>query len=173
VPLEIYPAAQKEVSLASPTSSAAAGRARRATDDEILGLVTGPAASKPENSRPDLELAGGLESSARENDARGKGNLTQEFSEQGVPENLRRTLEENPELRTASQDAQEYRKTFETPEAARQATALLADLDRMDALFFSRKPEDHAELARTVAALDPVAFGSLAKAIAELANNSQ
>jgi hypothetical protein len=43
----------------------------------------------------------------------------------------------------------------------------------MDALFFSRKPEDLAELARTVAALDPISFASLAKAIVELANHSQ
>lgn len=70
-------------------------------------------------------------------------------------------LQENPDLHAAWQDVQKYRETFETPEAARQATALLADLDRMDALFFSRKPED------------PAAFASLARAIADLANNSQ
>jgi hypothetical protein len=36
----------------------------------------------------------------------------------------------------------------------------------MDALFFSRRPEDHAELARAVANLDPAAFASLAQAMA-------
>ena len=60
---------------------------------------------------------------------------------------------------------QAYRATFATPEEARTATALLADLDRMDALFFSRRPEDHAELARAVAGLDPTAFASLAQAM--------
>jgi hypothetical protein len=39
----------------------------------------------------------------------------------------------------------------------------------MDALFFSRRPEDHAELARVVATLDPNAFASLAQAITALA----
>jgi len=36
----------------------------------------------------------------------------------------------------------------------------------MDALFFSRRPEDHAELACAVASLDPAAFASLAQAMA-------
>ena len=39
----------------------------------------------------------------------------------------------------------------------------------MDALFYSRRPEDHAELARSIAELDPAAFASLAKAIGEQA----
>jgi hypothetical protein len=33
-------------------------------------------------------------------------------------------------------------------------------LNRMDALFFSRRPEDLAELARAVAKLGPDAFAS-------------
>jgi hypothetical protein len=89
------------------------------------------------------------------------------------PEALRATLDANPELRRAWDDAQAYRETFASPEEARTATALLADLDRMDALFFSRRPEDHAELARAVASLDPAAFASLAQAMAGLATESQ
>jgi hypothetical protein len=50
---------------------------------------------------------------------------------------------------------------------------LLADLDRMDALFFSKRPEDHAALARAVADLDPAAFASLAKAMNGLATEPQ
>src|SRR6185437_6132164 len=84
------------------------------------------------------------------------------------PASFRGIFEANPELRQAWQDAQQYRETFPTPEAARAATAQLADLDRMDALFFSRRPEDHAELARVVASLDPEAFASLAQAITAL-----
>ena len=38
----------------------------------------------------------------------------------------------------------------------------------MDALFFSQRPEDHAELARSVAQLDPQSFASLARAISAL-----
>ena len=87
----------------------------------------------------------------------------------GDPEKLRAAFEANPELRQAWDDARAYRETFATPEEARNATALLADLNRMDALFYSRRPEDHAELARSIAELDPGAFASLAKAIGEQA----
>lgn len=89
------------------------------------------------------------------------------------PEDLRGIFEANPELRRAWQDAQEYRRTFATPEEARSATALLADLNRMDALFFSRRPEDHAELARTIAELDSGAFASLAHAMAQVSAETQ
>jgi hypothetical protein len=89
------------------------------------------------------------------------------------PANFRTIFEANPELRQAWDDAQQYRATFSTPEAARAATAQLADLDRMDALFFSRRPEDHAELARAVTSLDPQAFASLAQAIAAQAAEAQ
>jgi len=41
----------------------------------------------------------------------------------------------------------------------------------MDALFYSRRLEDHAELAREVAKLDPDAFASLARAMNALAND--
>jgi hypothetical protein len=89
------------------------------------------------------------------------------------PEALRATLDANSELRRAWDDAQAYRESFASPDDARNATALLADLDRMDALFFSRRPEDHAELARAVAGLDPAAFASLAQAMTGLATGSQ
>jgi hypothetical protein len=45
-------------------------------------------------------------------------------------------------------------------------------MNRMDALFFSRRPEDHAELARAVSKLDPEAFTSLARAMNALANDA-
>src|SRR6202050_3699088 len=83
------------------------------------------------------------------------------------PAHLRAALEANPELRAAWRDAKAYRETFATPEEARAATGMLADLNRMDSLFFSRHPDDHAQLARAVAELDPVAFTSLARAMTE------
>src|ERR1700735_5542020 len=64
------------------------------------------------------------------------------------PVHLRAAFEENPELRAAWHDANTYRKTFATPEEALAATGMLADLNRMDTLFFSRRPEDPAQLAR-------------------------
>ncbi len=81
------------------------------------------------------------------------------------PAHLRATFDANPELRAAWRDASAYRESFATPDAARQATALLADVNHMDALFFSRRPEDHASLARAIANLDPAAFASLAEAM--------
>jgi hypothetical protein len=66
----------------------------------------------------------------------------------GEAAHLRAALDANPELRAAWQEAQAYRETFSTPEEARAAMGLLADLNRMDALFFSGRAEDHAELAR-------------------------
>ena len=88
------------------------------------------------------------------------------------PDNLRATFDANPELRAAWHDAHSYRESFATPDEARAATALLADLDRLDALFFSRRPEDHAELARAVANLDPEAFASLARAMSAHAGSA-
>ncbi|HEY2604985.1 MAG TPA: hypothetical protein VGJ10_03050 [Paraburkholderia sp.] len=41
----------------------------------------------------------------------------------------------------------------------------------MDALFYSRRPEDHTALARAVANLDPAAFASLAQAMNREASN--
>ena len=73
-------------------------------------------------------------------------------------------------MRDVWREAGAYRETFATPEEARAATARLGDLNRMDALFYSRRPEDHAELAREVAKLDPEAFASLARAMNALAN---
>jgi hypothetical protein len=91
---------------------------------------------------------------------------------EGEPEKLREVLDANPELRSAWQDAQAYRKVFATPQEAQEATALLADLNRLDTLFFSQRPEDHRQLAHAIAELDPTAFASLARAInAHLANS--
>ena len=88
------------------------------------------------------------------------------------PAHLRAAFDANPELRAAWHDAGAYRESFATPEAAREASALLADVNHTDALFFSRRPEDHAALARAIANLDPAAFASLAHAMAEFARSA-
>lgn len=176
---------------------AAPGLNSRSSDDEILGLTTHvprknahrgvDAASRDlaagREEQLDLELGGsdgvrddgGTRGEAREEsrnviDAarRAAENLTPE----DVPPNLREVFEANPELRDAWRDVNEYRETFATPEEARSATALLGDLNRMDSLFYSRRPEDHAELARAVAKLDPTAFASLAREMANLATSA-
>ncbi len=167
---------------------------RRLTDDEILGLADSglvgaryivpgedawrdvPHSSSPSNSstlssRVSPPQADDEESLFASDTTR----RTQDHAAETAPEPpaLRATIDANPDLRRAWHDAQAYRETFATPEEARAATALLADLDRMDALFFSHHPEDHAELARAVASLDPSAFASLAHAMNTLAAESQ
>ncbi|MGH9724401.1 MAG: hypothetical protein ACRD41_04985 [Candidatus Acidiferrales bacterium] len=172
-----------------------AGRGAYLTDDEILGLVSDAMSRDREVSRETDEdaarsarqrkNANGANAASSENGTnRGNGetdaNAARGASSEGlaedpgavnaadgsVPENLRAAMEENPELRQAWQEAQDYREIFATPQAAREATAMLGDLNRLDELFFSRRPEDHAELARTVAQLDPAAFASLSRAMA-------
>ena len=88
------------------------------------------------------------------------------------PAHLKAAFAANPELRAAWHDANAYRKSFATPQEASAATGMLADLNRMDALFFSRRPEDHAQLARAVAELDPDAFASLARAMTLVAQSA-
>ncbi len=139
------------------------------TDDEILGLDTAsPRSPDPVQAAFDFDAtsADAESAPASESAAAAASNAPNHDAE---PAGFRGIFEANPELRRAWQDAQAYRETFATPEAARAATAQLADLDRMDALFFSRRPEDHAELARVVASLDPESFAGLAQAITTLA----
>jgi hypothetical protein len=135
---------------------------RAATDDEILGIGDAKARSS-ERTPPPNEAGDSADASTRASEP---GRETPDAGE--VPEALRAALETHPELQRVWDEAEAYRETFATPEAARAATAQIADLHRLDALFFSRRPEDHAELARAVAGLDPVAFASLAQAMAAL-----
>ena len=69
----------------------------------------------------------------------------------GDPEKLNKVLSANPELRDAWHEPKAYREVFATSAEAQVATKLLGDLNHMDALFYSRRPEHHAELARAVA----------------------
>jgi hypothetical protein len=149
-----------------PRSNAAR---RPATDDEILGIEH-DAESTPASPRAALKPARADREAEQGEEAAGHPETGAASTE---PEKLRAAFDANPELRRAWQDAREYRETFATPEEARAATALLGDLDRMDALFFSQRPEDHAALARAVADLDPAAFASLAKAMNVLATEAQ
>jgi hypothetical protein len=82
---------------------------------------------------------------------------------------LKHIADANPEVRGALRDAAAYKEVFETPAAAQQARDVVTDVNRLDALFFSRRPEDHAELARAVAELDRDSFAMLAKSMGDLA----
>jgi hypothetical protein len=86
------------------------------------------------------------------NDLRVDANRASESSmSNDEPASLREVFKAHPELREAWRGAREYRETFATPEEAKAATALFSGSNRMDALFFSARPEDHAELAQAVA----------------------
>jgi len=158
---------------ASETSSSTIDRAaaaRNATDDEILGLRETPetrAASKKQ-----LEFNWDVEDPSADQSKKPQANQTQALDSSRERE-LNAVLDANPDLRRAWDEATAYHETFSTPQEARTARARLVDLDRMDALFFSRRPEDHNELARAVAALDPSAFSSLAQAMAQLASGAR
>lgn len=145
------------------------GTARRAqTDDEILGIAAeqedGPAPNAADTNSGAAKRGSEHDATDPENKAAGTT---------GEPENLRAAFEENPELREAWQNAQAYKEAFATPQEARAATELLADLNHIDALFFSQRPADHVALARNVAELDPGAFASLLKAMNGLAAETQ
>jgi hypothetical protein len=138
-----------------------------------------------ENGRRDGQTANGASSSATEtrnaaqngraetsNDPAGAATDAVAPAGAAEPAHLKAAFTASPELRAAWHDARAYREAFATPQEARAATGMLADMNRMDALFFSRRPEDHAQLARAVADLDPVAFASLARAMAQVAQTS-
>jgi len=186
-------------STASPLRNAApaAPAPPRATDDEILGIVS-PRKNPPRDTQQlefDFDAADAADSA---DGLRTAGTFSDALAAQSAPlpsaqndnsntpvahtanahatipepAHLRATFDANPELRSAWRDASAYRESFPTPDAARQATALLADVNHMDALFFSRRPEDHASLARAIANLDPAAFTSLANAMQTIAASS-
>jgi hypothetical protein len=146
------------------------------TDDEILGLTT--SATKRVSDEP----------IASETDESGELDAFREPTPDEVAENadekaeaaestetgaLDAILEGNAELRSAWNDAKAYREVFESPEKAREAGALLSDLGRMDELFFSKRASDHARLAESIADLDPDAFASLAKSMANEADRRE
>ncbi|HTU34265.1 MAG TPA: hypothetical protein VMF66_10725 [Candidatus Acidoferrum sp.] len=138
---------------------------RNASDDEILGIGAAPD-SDARTGHGEFDWDAG----PKEQTEQKKGAPETEQSKLETEKTgLDAILEANPELRQAWDDARAYRESFRTPQDARTATAALADLAKMDALFFSGRPQDHAELAKVVASLDPTAFQSLAKAMAEIA----
>ena len=161
-------------SATTPARQTAPSLRRNATDDEILGISDVHRKDSRSKAQPDEQpaetgsLDGGEVAPVGDEGERAAPDsaATEEEALQGV-------FDANPKLRAAWEDAQAYRKVFATPQEAQAATALLADLNRMDALFFSQRAEDHAQLAHAIADLDPAAFASLARAInAQLANNA-
>jgi hypothetical protein len=159
----------------------------RPSDDEILGITSNTtrragripgAKTSPGNGRESADLFAdvteqdGVPENRLDSSAVNEGTDAAEDGVNGDSEELKQILDSKPELRDAWNEAKEYREVFATPAEARAATKLLGDLNRMDALFFSKRPEDHVELARAVAQLDPQAFASLARAMTDLGNGA-
>jgi hypothetical protein len=148
------------------------------SDDEILGLIVETRGGHRADGNHDLADAADKGADALENatgseeaeQTEAPGDLAKSLAGR---EELRAALDASPELRKAWQDAQAYREAFATPAEARAASSALVDLDRLDALFFSGQPEQHAELARLVSKLDPKEFASLSREMGTLAATIQ
>ncbi len=153
-------------------SSASAPRLARPTDDEILGLVP---ASTPDPSPDDP-------SAAADPSASPSPSSPSDGRPPADPAEFRAIFDANPSLRDAWRDAQAFHEIFPDVSAAREiqnlfptaadaraAQAQLGDLAKLDALFFSNRPEAHAELAAAVYRLNPAAFRSLARMMQSIA----
>ncbi|HEY6467025.1 MAG TPA: hypothetical protein VIY69_13590 [Candidatus Acidoferrales bacterium] len=138
------------------------------SDDEILGL-----GDRTRSRRPDADVEGEFgEDAPIAADSLIDGKAQQDANDTapvGDGDSYREVFDANPELKRAWDEAQAYREAFATPEEASAATKIVADVRTMDALFFSKRSEDHAELAKMVAKVDPEAFASLAKAMGAVA----
>jgi hypothetical protein len=143
----------------SSAAATAASRASRPSDDEILGLTPDVTAASSTGSAQPAD-AGAADSQAPPVD----------------PEQFRAIFDANPSLRDAWRESQAFReifpdlesareiqKFFPTADDARAARTQIGDLAKLDALFFSNRPESHAELAAAVYRLNPAAFRSLAR----------
>jgi hypothetical protein len=146
----------------------AAAPTARPSDDEILGLVTHvrpPVSDSPPAEAFDLDV-----------DHAKQGTEAQTAIAPTDPVQFRAIFESNPELRDAWREAQTFREIFPNVESAREiqklfptlddaraANTQVSDLARLDSLFFSNRPESHAELAAAIYRLSPSAFSNLAQ----------
>jgi hypothetical protein len=145
----------------------AAAPSPRPSDDEILGLVNHVPTPVPDSSLADaFDVEAGQPK---------QGTDTQTTTGPTDPFQLRAIFESHPELRDAWREAQTFREIFPNVESAREiqklfptlddaraANSQVSDLARLDALFFSNRPESHAELAAAIYRLSPNAFSNLA-----------
>jgi hypothetical protein len=126
------------------------------TDDEILGLASGPAAGSANSNSPSRA---DVESASEEQGGE------QSSSSPGEPGEFRAIFESNPQLRDAWRDSLAFHKIFPTVADAQAAVSHSADLAKLDALFFSQDPQSHAQLAQALRTLNPTAFENLSQAM--------
>lgn len=150
---------------------------RRLSDDEILGLGVRSRSRKTDAGDEQATVNDFASTAAEETGTGARDRDTDSPFDHGNAasdgEEYRDVFDAKPELKQAWDDARAYREVFATPEEARAATKKVEDLRAMDALFFSKRSEDKAELARLVAGLDSEAFDALAKAMGTLAAERQ
>ncbi|HEY4741750.1 MAG TPA: hypothetical protein VIH76_14235 [Candidatus Acidoferrales bacterium] len=169
------PATHASTHAASHATSHGTSAARNAslTDDEILGIVSEPAHGKSADKKSSTAEADAALNATGTNDAAAE------------PAQFRAIFDANPSLRDAWRDARAFheifpdvqsardiQKLFPTADDARAAGAQLADLAKLDTLFFSNRPESHAELAAAVYRLNPSAFRSLARMMQAISSDS-
>lgn len=150
-----------------PNSVATRGRPARMTEDPM------PARS---NDKPGTQGEETSTSSAADSVNVPRADEAETNRANAEPENYRHIFDANPELREAWNAANSYREIFPDVEQARsiqklfptaadaeRAAAEVAELDRIDAMFLSNRPESLAELAATIYRLNPESFEGLAR----------
>lgn len=152
-------------------SSTARRAQQQSSDDEILGLVTSvaqPVTNSSGEAREGTAAAATPLSQARTAASEQHNNAETDFDAQKttaqavISPELAQVLNAHPQLREAWDAAQEFRSVFGTPAAAQDAKD---QLDELDSMFFSQKPEAQAALAARIHDLSPSAFQALAQAM--------
>ena len=150
---------------------------QRLSDDEILGLGVRSRSRKANAENDQLnpdDFAPVTAEEAEDGAEPGRdAEARLDYSDPTGDGEYREIFDARPELKRAWDDARAYREVFATPEEAQAATKMVADLRAIDALFFSKRPEDKAELAQLAAKLDADAFDALAKAMSTLSADRQ
>jgi hypothetical protein len=171
----------------SPGANSAAGNSSRvnanAADDTRADSRDAPADGAT-NSDANSDSSANADSNA-DADADADANSETSADPGADPAEFRAIFEANPPLRDAWRDAQTFRelfpnaadareiqKMFPNAEAARAAGQQLNDLARLDTLFFSNRPETHAELAAAVYRLNPAAFRNLARVMNAISSSA-
>lgn len=111
---------------------------------KFVGTAPGPTAEEPATTNArDVQKA----KTAAPAETTSSKSLAEPLAE--TPEEFCAVLDEHPQSRSAWEDETAYRESFASPEEVRQAIRLVDELNRLDALFFSTHPQDHAELAQS------------------------
>ncbi len=85
---------------------------------------------------------------------------------------IEEVLRQHPEVAKAWEQERAYREIFPSVEAAKGAQEQLAEVQRLDGLFFANRPDTHAELAAAIYRMDPEAFRNLSRMMTNVLSNN-